>query len=330
MKTPASITVRVSGLITLVSLLLPALSAFAAEEKSAPAEESAAPSSNLPPDPFANIETPPVAKAYTMEVDRERGKVSVEATDGTYQEGSHFAHWMWKFDAKRWGRYFVRLRYTSTTAKIGVQVKIGEQVVKSYAPRTGGHEPHQVNALILGYIYVEKPGEYPLVLLTGDRSKGPSFFVKGVDLIPAPENGDDGVAQSIDGTIELLAKSATTFSQNMRYEPKAEKNCLGFWTDENDWAEWAVDVANPGKYRIEVVQGCGDGNGGSEVALLVNENTFKFQVEETGGFQNWKSRQLGIVEIPHAGEHRIALKPLTKSGKAVMDIQKVVLTPVQG
>lgn len=326
MKTPTLAAVSLWPIALAATLtVVPGLHAQEKEAAPAPAGEKA---SNLPPDPFANIESPPEAKPYTMDVDRSRGMVSVKAEDGTYQEGSHFAHWTWKIDAKRWGRYFVKLRYTSSTAKLGVQVKIGDQTVKSYAPRTGGNEAHQEYGLIMGYIYIEKPGEYPMVLLTGDKSKGPSFFVKGIDLLPAPE-GDD-ISQGIDGTIELHAKTATTYSQNMRFEPKAEKNCLGYWTDQNDWAEWAFDVSSPGKYRIEVVQGCGDGNGGSEVALMVNDQTFKFQVEDTGGFQNWKSRQLGIVEIPHVGEHRIALKPLTKAGKAVMDVQKVVLTPVSG
>lgn len=322
MKIPA-LLVALFGLIGFGAGVL----SLRAQEGQDPAKEGGT-TSNLPPDPFANIASPPEAKAYSMEVDRNRGVMTVDAKDGNYQEGSHFAHWNWNLRLERWGRYFVRLRYTSTTGKLGVQVKIGEQVVKSYAPRTGGHEPHQEHGLILGYAYIEKPGEYPVVLLTGDKSKGPAFFVKGIDLVPAPEGEEP--SQGIDGTIELHANTATTFSKAMRFEPKPEKNCLGFWTDHNDWAEWSFDVSRPGKYRIEVVQGCGDGNGGSDVALLVNDNTFKFQVEETGGFQNWKSRQLGIVEIPHAGEHRVAIKPLTKAAKAVMDVQKVVLTPVQG
>jgi hypothetical protein len=99
--------------------------------------------------------------------------------------------------------------------------------------------------------------------------------------------------------------------------------------EEGDWAEWTFDVSSPGKFQVEVVQGCGDGNGGSEVAVLVNGDVLKFEVEETGGFQNWKSRTLGTVEIPHTGEQKLAIKPLKKAGKAVMDIQKVTLTPVK-
>ncbi len=314
MKTPRLVA-------AFLSVTAPVL--FAQEDQ----EANAAPSSNLPPDPFANLEEVPEAKAYAMELDRTRGTMSVDAKDGTYTPGSHFANWKWTMKTERWGRYFVILRYTSTMPKLGVQVKLGDEVVKSYAPRTGGHEDHKEYALTMGYLYIPKPGEYPLNLLTGDKSNGPSFFVKGIDFVPAPES--DAVGQGIDGTIELHAKAAATFSENMRFEPKPEKNCLGFWTSEDDWAEWVFDVSDPGKFRISVVQGCGDGNGGSEVALLINDSTYKFQVEETGGFQNWKSVSLGVVELAHVGEHKVAIKPLNKTGKAVMDVQKVVLTPVR-
>lgn len=301
-------------------LLLPALAVTSLGQDEASA-------SNLPPDPFKDLEQVPEAKAYAMEMDRERGTLSVEAKDGNYAEGSHFANWQWKMEAPRWGKYWVRIRYTSTTTKIGVQVKVGDEVVKSYAPRTGGHENHRQHQLVLGHIYLEDPGEYPVNLLTGDKSNGPSFFLKGIDFVPAPEGEE--VAQSIDGSVELLAGTATTYSERMRFEPKPEKNCLGFWTEADDWAEWEFDVTSPGRFKIQLVKGCGNGNGGSEVAVLLNDQTMKFKVEETGGFQNWKSLDLGVVNIPHSGEQKLAVKPLTKAKKAVMDIQKIVLTPVK-
>ncbi|MCP5538677.1 MAG: hypothetical protein H7A52_00835 [Akkermansiaceae bacterium] len=315
---------KIPALAAAAVLLLPAApgSVFSQEN-----EAPAAPTTGAPPDPFGNLETPVSAKPYEFEVDRDRGSLSLAAKDGQYAEGSHFANWNWTLNAKRWGRYFVKIRYTSTTSKIGVQLKVGETVLKSYAPRSGGHLDHQQHTLTIGYAYLDRPGEYPVMLLTGDKSNGPLFFLKAVEFTPAPESDEFG--QSIDGTIELHAKNATTFAENMRFEPKPEKNCLGFWTQPDDWAEWTVDVTTPGKFKVDLVQGCGDGNGGSEVALMVNDQTVKFKVEETGGFQSWKNRDLGVVELPHSGEHRIALKPLNLAGKAVMDVQKIVLTPVK-
>lgn len=285
--------------------------------------------SNLPADPFkGSAEGAKTAKDYSLPVDRARGKISLPAEDGKYTEGSHFANWNWNLEAKRRGRYAVSVRYTSGLPKIGMQVKVGDDIVlKGYAPRSGGD--HDVNDIVVGFADLPGAGQYPVLLLTGDNSNGPAFFVKSVDFTPAPESDCGG--QSIDGAIELHAGCAATFSETMRYEPKPEKDCLGLWTDEKDWAEWTFDVSRPGKFKVEVVQGCGgEGNAGSEVAVLVNDNTLKFTVVDTGGFQNWKSRDLGTVEIPAGGENKVAIKPLSKKGAAVMDFQKVVLLPVGG
>ncbi len=283
--------------------------------------------SNLPPDPFGDLAEEERVPDYQMKVDRTRGSFFVPAKDGKYVGGSHFANWHWTMKANRWGNYFVAVKYASVmTTKIGLQVKVGEEaLLKGYAPRTGG--PEKVDNVIMGFAYLPKTGEYPLMLLTGDKSMDPPFSVKGIELIPAPESEPHG--QSIDGLIHLDAKTATTYSEKMRYEPKPEKNCLGFWVDEKDWAEWKFDVSSPGKFQVTLTQGCGNGNGGSEVAVLIDGQTFRFTVEETGGFQNWKERELGVVEFKLEGEHKLAIKPLSKAAKAIMDVQKVVLTPVK-
>lgn len=280
---------------------------------------------NVPPDPFGNLDDIPKAPDYSIDVDRSRGSFRLDAEDGTYQAGSHFANWFWNLKTDRWGNYYVGLAYESHQPKLGVQVKVGKDVLKGYAPRTNALKKE--DPMILGTAYIEEKGEFPLMLLTGGESNTESFRVTGVHFSPAPESEPHG--QSIDGTIELPAKSATTYAENMRYEPKTEKNCLGFWTAKEDWAEWIFDVSHPGEFEMSVFYGCGNGNEGSKVAVLVNDQTKEFTVEDTGGFQEWKEAKLGKVSLPIAGENKIALVPKTKAAKAVMDIQKVVLSPVK-
>ncbi len=113
----------------------------------------------------------------------------------------------------------------------------------------------------------------------------------------------------------------------MRYEPQTNKNCLGYWTKAEDWADWTFDVARAGSFEVEVWQGCGKGNGGSDVAVEVGGRRFDFVVEDTGHFQNFTPRRIGRVELP-AGKHTLAIKPQRKQAAAVMDIRRVVLLPV--
>lgn len=281
---------------------------------------------NLPPDPFANLKLAPEPVDYAKPVDRTRGSFEITAEEGKYIPGDHFAYWNWTMKPERWGNYHVSLNYTSSRTKMGIQAKVGEvPPLKSYAPRTGRGE---FGTMVLGTVYLDKVQEYPVALLTGGPSNGIDFKVKSLTFTPAPEG--ETIGQSIDGTIDLHAKSATTFSKNMRYEPKPEKNCLGFWTLHEDWAEWNFDISQPGEFEVSIVQGCGPGNGGSEVNVLVNGSTLSFTVEDTGGFQNWKEIEVGKVTLDQIGEQRIAIKPVNKAGKAVMDIQRVILTPVEG
>ena len=128
------------------------------------------------------------------------------------------------------------------------------------------------------------------------------------------------------GDIRLHAKGAIVHAKSMRYEPEPHKNVLGFWTSVADWAEWEFEVAAPGKYEVEIQQGCGQGSGGAEVAVEIGDQTLTFRVEETGHFQSMIQRVIGTMELT-SGKHRLAVKPRTKPGVAVMDLRRVVLRP---
>jgi arylsulfatase A-like enzyme len=129
------------------------------------------------------------------------------------------------------------------------------------------------------------------------------------------------------GDIRLHAKDARVHGQTMRYEPQPHKNVLGYWTNAGDWADWEFEVAAPGRYEVEVQQGCGTGSGGAEVAVEVGGRTLTFTVQETGHFQHMIQRVIGAVELA-AGKHTLAVKPRTRPGAAVMDLRRVVLRPI--
>lgn len=280
---------------------------------------------NIPPDPFGGIEGREKAADFTMKVDRTRGAFVLDAKEGAYHPGSHFGNWVWTMKLDRWGNYYAGLIYDSVSPKLGVQLKVGSETpLKSYAPRTNALSNDK--PLVLGSVYLAETGEYPVMLLTGDQSNVPAFQVKGIHFSPAPESEPHG--QSIDGTILLDAKSATTYAEMMRYEPKPEKDCLGYWKLKEDWAEWVFDVSDPGEFELTLHYGCGNGSEGSRVAVLVNDKTLEFDVENTGGFQAWKEIKLGNVDLDVKGENRLAIVALEKKGEAIMDIKKVVLNPV--
>ncbi len=239
-------------------------------------------------------------------------------------EHSNGAHWETytgtRFKAKRWGRYQVRLSYTLNRSALGMQFRMGDLVVKKALPSSAVRRN-----TYLGEVYIPEPGNVPFMLMTPPIDNA-GFTIHQIALVPTCEG--QMPKQGEDGSITLKAKDAITWSENMRYEPKAEKNCLGYWTSEDDLAEWEFEVTKPGRYKVTVTQGCGGGNQGSEVEVRHDEQTLKFTTQDTGGFQKWQDVSPGEIEIKAAGKQRLQIDPVNKVKSAVLDVQKVVLTPV--
>ena len=146
---------------------------------------------------------------------------------------------------------------------------------------------------------------------------------------PADHQGSQQlVAQAADGVITLPAKDVTVHGANVRYEPKPEKNTVGYWSKMEDWVSWEFEVVKAGKFEVEALQGCGKGSGGAEVVFAVGEQVLTMTVEDTGGFQNFVPRKLGTLTLP-AGKFTLTVKPKTKPGGAVMDLRQVTLRPVE-
>ncbi|NBS33210.1 MAG: hypothetical protein EBS83_10535 [Planctomycetia bacterium] len=100
-----------------------------------------------------------------------------------------------------------------------------------------------------------------------------------------------------DGSILLHGQQAEVIGTTLRYEPQPHKQTLGCWTNSADAAEWTFTAARSGEYAVEVLQGCGRGQGGSMMQLTVDADrpgrqSLAFVVEETGHFQAFKPRSV--------------------------------------
>lgn len=130
------------------------------------------------------------------------------------------------------------------------------------------------------------------------------------------------------GDILLHAGQAKVHGTMLRYESQPHKNTLGYWVNVEDYATWEVDVTRAGRYEVEVLQGCGKGQGGSEVAVTLADRTLRFTVQDTGHFQNFVPRVIGRVKLSR-GTHTLTVRPVTKSHDAVMDLRHVRLIPAR-
>jgi hypothetical protein len=340
---------KFSPLLTASTALFAALSLSACGSKeetqpsaAAPAPTEAAPAKAAPPPAAEPAKAAAVAAEAPAPQDfgdfgseeplpradqPKRGVISFLPKDGVFTPMDHWEQYDWVMKPKRWGHYRVRLNYELDHATLGVQLKFGETRLRKVLQAS--QEGHTVT---LGELFIPpaedpKNAAHPISIYAPQAANSAGFGIKSVDLVPIAE-GAPVVQPEADGSYVLQAKAATTWSETMRYEPKPEKNCLGYWTNPDDFAEWEVAIAKPGKYQVIVTQGCGGGNAGSEVAVRLAGQEAKFTVVDTGGFQQWKEVVVGELEVKEAGSHYLVVDPLNKVKSAVLDVQKVVLKPV--
>ncbi len=236
----------------------------------------------------------------------------------------HTSSARWDFKPTRWGKYDVVVegidagdaRFAVSVAGVTVPFQATETAAGTTSPSLGKRA--------VGRVYVAKSDPFSVVL-TADSQNRSDLQVKSVELVPAPEG--DPIRQEASGEILLKSGQATTHSVTMRYEPASIKNCLGYWVNPADWADWQFTASRAGAYEVEVWQGCGKGQGGSDVAVEIDDRRFEFVVEETGHFQIFLPRKLGRVWLAAGTPHTLAIKPQKKKAGAVMDIRQVRLIP---
>ena len=125
----------------------------------------------------------------------------------------------------------------------------------------------------------------------------------------------------------MHSRTAEVHGVMLRYEPLPHKTTLGYWVRPEDYATWEFTVDKPGRFTVEVLQGCGKGQGGSDVEVRVGDQKMTFVVEDTGHFQNFKPRDIGAVTLDKPGRYRLEIRPLKKAAAAVMDVRQVTLKP---
>lgn len=251
------------------------------------------------------------------------GRIVLQAKDAGKVANGAVARSSWKYSATRWGKYSVWLIYAASAGELDVQFTMGDQKVHEATRRTKSRRSS--SSLNLGTIYLAKGGEYTPTV-TVDAASAAKVEFKAIMLEPACEG--TAPVQVEDKPIELHARDATVYGTNLRYEPDPKKNTLGFWSRVGDAANWNVTVVRPGEYDVEVLQGCGKGEGGSKIDVRVNQNRLSFVVKETGHFQNFEPQLIGRVRLP-AGQSEVRVQPRRIARHAALDIRQIRLIPAE-
>lgn len=117
------------------------------------------------------------------------------------------------------------------------------------------------------------------------------------------------IADSATQTITLLAKDAKIEGAGKaRLEDyKGEKN-IGWWDYKTQYLSWIIDeVAESTTYKLEMrysrasKQPC-------EMSVIIGETSQCFNIAGTGGWDSWKSIEMGTIKISKKNPQKLLLK----------------------
>ncbi|MCS6775169.1 MAG: alpha-L-fucosidase, partial [Chthonomonadaceae bacterium] len=133
-----------------------------------------------------------------------------------------------------------------------------------------------------------------------------------------------------DGSFQLTASQAEIQGQTARLETKGGRENIGFWTHSEDTVHWRIRVPAARSYQVRVEYACAPENAGSTYRIRADESEEAVTaiVQPTGGWEAFRTVTLeGQLRLP-AGYHTLRVAPQSMPRGAVMNLRRVILTPV--
>ncbi|MFK8115665.1 MAG: hypothetical protein AB8B91_25950 [Rubripirellula sp.] len=158
-----------------------------------------------------------------------------------------------------------------------------------------------------------------------------SHVVLEFDSFPETLNEAKPTEQAGDGTLTLRCSQGRTTGEKLRFEPQSHKNTIGYWAVASDSVTWPIKIRQPGPFNVGFLQGASEKGGGvARVSLLLNDqvlDSFEFEVEDTGHFQNFRWKHGGTLAVKDPGEYSLKIEAAKIDNVALMDVRQVHLSP---
>ena len=127
-----------------------------------------------------------------------------------------------------------------------------------------------------------------------------------------------------DGSILLPASEAMLHGALIRLEGGEARN-IGWWQNPTDFASWKFKGAKPGTYHIFIDMGSQTSD--SELTIEVASERMNARSEDTGGWDQYQSVDVGTISIKDGGITTINVKPRSAETWKPINIRSVRLTP---
>jgi alpha-L-fucosidase len=109
----------------------------------------------------------------------------------------------------------------------------------------------------------------------------------------------------------------------VQYEVSGSRDNIGFWTNPDDWVDWEFRIEKPGKFNLSAVLAA---PAPTAFEVSIAGQTVHGDAPVTGDYGAFKPVELGVIEIPAAGNVTLAVHPV-KNGWQPMNLKSIQLTP---
>ena len=95
----------------------------------------------------------------------------------------------------------------------------------------------------------------------------------------------------------------------------------------SEWVSWKAKFTAPGVYRISATIAAAAA--GSEFVVEIAGRQIAGKSPNTGGWDSFKSIELGRIEIEEPGELMVTIRPRDASVWKAINLQRILCTPVK-
>jgi putative heme-binding domain-containing protein len=133
--------------------------------------------------------------------------------------------------------------------------------------------------------------------------------------------------ESVDGETPLTASTARVFGPGLVFEPEGQN--LGYWASEDDYAQWEVEVARPGRFEAWLEAACPPEHAWQEVVLSAGSAEVTGRVPDTRAWGDYHRRFMGTLDLP-AGRSTVTVRSAGPVRDYLMDLRALHLRRIGG
>ncbi len=159
------------------------------------------------------------------------------------------------------------------------------------------------------------------------RSQDPIDTVVVVELGAPLQVDPPVITQGSDSPFELDYSNAVTAGHAVKRFNRAGKFHISKWTGPNDTVAWHLLVSQTGRYKATIRYSARGAWANRPYLVTIGTQSLKGVVGATGEGYQYKTFDLGYVEIAKPGEYTLTIRPAQDSDQYLMYFQSLVLEP---